>query len=212
MANLRSVQKAFERLGHAAEILSTPEQVAGAGHLVVPGVGAFRDAIALLDRTGLSDAIREHVKKGRPLLGICLGLQLLMDVSYEDGEHKGLGIIPGECVRFSVDAAPHNLKVPHMGWNGLQFAKPSPLFNGIAPGAYVYFVHSYHGVPRDADVIAATADYGGPFVAAIARENVMATQFHPEKSQDIGAAVLKNFAEFSGAAAVHSGARQRGAA
>ena len=123
MANLRSVQKAFERLGHAAAIISTPEQVARAERLVVPGVGAFRDAIALLDETGLSGAIVEHAHRGRPLMGICLGLQLLMDVGYEDGTHKGLGIIPGACVRFTVDAAPQHLKVPHMGWNALTFEK-----------------------------------------------------------------------------------------
>ena len=212
MANLRSVQKAFERLGHAAAIISTPEQVARAERLVVPGVGAFRDAIALLDQTGLSDAIRGHVQKGRPLMGICLGLQLLMDVGYEDGTHKGLGIIAGECVRFTVDAAPLQLKVPHMGWNGLKFEKPAPIFKGLAPGAFVYFVHSYHVAPKDKDVIAATADYGGPFVAAIWKDNIVATQFHPEKSQDVGAMILKNFAEFSGDQAVNAGTWQRGAA
>ena len=143
-------------------------------------------------------------------MGICLGLQLLMDVGYEDGTHKGLGIIPGECVRFTVDASAEHLKVPHMGWNSLQFAKPSPLFKGLAPGAYVYFVHSYHVVPRDPEVIAATADYGGPFVAAIAKDNVVATQFHPEKSQDAGAMIFRNFAEFSGDIAVNAGTWQGG--
>lgn len=212
MANLRSVQKAFERLGHAAQIISTPEQVQSADRLVVPGVGAFRDAIALLNQTGLAGAIREHAQRGRPLLGICLGLQLLMDVGYEDGTHKGLGIIPGECIRFTVDQAPLHLKVPHMGWNALQFAKPSPLFSGLAPGSYVYFVHSYHVVPRDKDVIAATADYGGPFVAAIAKDNILATQFHPEKSQDVGAMIFRNFAQFSGDTAVSPATWHKGAA
>jgi glutamine amidotransferase len=136
------------------------------------------------------------------MLGICLGLQLLMDVGFEDGEHKGLGIVAGQCVRFTVDAPPLNLKVPHMGWNALRFTehggRVAPLFKGLPQGAYTYFVHSYHVVPRDAEVIAATADYGGSFVAALWKDNVMATQFHPEKSQEVGAVMLKNFAEFDG--------------
>ncbi len=194
MANLRSVQKAFERNGHAAAIISTPEQIKRADRLVVPGVGAFRDAIALLNRTGLADAIRDHIQTGKPTLGICLGLQLLMDTGHEDGTHKGLGIIPGECVRFTVDAPPLSLKVPHMGWNSLQFQKNCTLFKGLPDNAYAYFVHSYHIVPRDKEIIAATADYGNPFVAAIWKDNIMATQFHPEKSQEVGATILNNFA------------------
>src|SRR4051812_7919637 len=177
MANLRSVQKAFERHGHAAQIISPPEQVRRADRLVVPGVGAFQDAIALLNRTGLADAIRDHVRTGKPMLGICLGLQLLMDVGYEDGEHKGLGIIPGQCLRFTVDAPPHNLKVPHMGWNSLSMARPAPLFKGLPANPYVYFVHSYYVVPTDKSIIAATADYDTPFVAALWKDNLMATQF-----------------------------------
>jgi glutamine amidotransferase len=198
MANLRSVQKAFERLGHAARIISTPEQVREVDHLVVPGVGAFRDAIAVLEQTGLATAIKEHAQRGKPMLGICLGLQLLMDVGYEEGTHRGLGLIAGECVRFTVDAAPYHLKVPHMGWNSLSFPgeNSQSLFKGLPANPYVYFVHSYHVVPTDARVIAATTDYGVPFVAAIAKENILATQFHPEKSQDVGSAILKNFAEF----------------
>lgn len=198
MANLRSVQKAFERLGHPAEIISAPEQVRNADHLVVPGVGAFRDAIDVLQRTGLADAIKDHANTGKPMLGICLGLQLLMDVGYEDGKHAGLGLIAGECVRFMVDHPPFGLKVPHMGWNALEFpaGNRSPLFKGLPESPYVYFVHSYHVVPKDPGVIAATADYGQPFVAAIAKGNIMATQFHPEKSQEVGALILKNFAEY----------------
>lgn len=199
MANLRSVQKAFERHGHAAQIIAAPEDIARADRLVVPGVGAFPDAIALLNRTGLAEAIRAFVRSGKPFLGICLGLQLLMEVGYEDGTHQGLGVVAGECVRFAVDAPPLKLKVPHMGWNALRFAeqggKVAPLFKGLPQNSYAYFVHSYHVVPQDAGVIAATAEYGGPFVAALWRENLMATQFHPEKSQDVGALMLKNFAE-----------------
>jgi len=211
MANLRSVQKAFQRLGHAAEIISTPEQVKRADRLVVPGVGAFCDAIAVLNNTGLADAIRSHIATGRPMLGICLGLQLLMDIGYEDGTHSGLGVIPGTCVRFTVDTpppqnptataagnAPAPLKVPHMGWNALHFQRPAPLFKNLTEGAYVYFVHSYHVIPKDPQTIAATADYGTPFVAALWKDNVMATQFHPEKSQRVGLKILSNFAGFTG--------------
>ncbi len=202
MANLRSVQKAFERHGHAARIISAPEDIQRADRLVVPGVGAFRDAISLMDRTGLGQAIRDFAKAGKPMLGICLGMQLLMDVGYEDGTHQGLGLVAGECVRFTVDTPPLKLKVPHMGWNALQFAerggKVAPLFQGLPQDSYVYFVHSYHVVPQDHGAIAATADYGGPFVAALWKDNLMATQFHPEKSQEVGAVMLKNFAEFDG--------------
>jgi glutamine amidotransferase len=196
MANLRSVQKAFERLGHAANIISTPEQVRHADRLVVPGVGAFCDAIAVLEKTGLAAAIKDHIATGKPMLGICLGLQLLVDVGYEDGVHQGMGVIPGDCVRFTVDAPPHCLKVPHMGWNALAWEREVPLFKGLQQGAYVYFVHSYHVVPKDKGIVAAQADYGGRFVAAIWKDNVMATQFHPEKSQEVGAVMLKNFAEY----------------
>jgi len=198
MANLRSVQKAFENVGHSAQIISTPEDVRSADHLVVPGVGAFRDAIALLERTGLAAAIKDHVKSGRPMLGICLGLQLLVDVGYEDGEHQGLGILPGKCVRFTVDAPPLSLKVPHMGWNAITWDRPTPLFKGLSQGANVYFVHSYHIVPVDPSVVGAITDYGGQFVSAIWKDNVMATQFHPEKSQEVGAAILRNFAQWQG--------------
>ena len=197
MANLRSVQKAFEHAGHSAAIVSTPEQVRRADHLVVPGVGAFRDAIAVLRQSGLADAITDHARSGKPMLGICLGLQLLVDTGYEDGTHEGLHLIPGTCIRFTVDRPPTSLKVPHMGWNALRWSRPVPLFNGLPQGSYVYFVHSYHIAPTDPAVIAATADYPTPFVAAIWKDNILATQFHPEKSQQIGAAMLKNFAEFS---------------
>ncbi len=196
MANLRSVQKAFEGLGHAARIITTPEEIQRTDHLVVPGVGAFRDAADVLFKTGAADAIREHVHAGRPLLGICLGLQLLFDVGHEDGTHAGLAILPGECVRFAVDAPPHQLKVPHMGWNSLAWTRDVPLFRGLQQGAYVYFVHSYHVVPKDLAIVAATAHYGEPFVAAVWKDNVTAVQFHPEKSQEVGATILKNFAEW----------------
>lgn len=192
MGNLRSVQKAFEHLGVAAQITTNPRDLATADKVILPGVGAFRDAIAELKRLDFVTALKDHVASGKPFLGICLGLQLLFDVSYEDGEYEGLGIVPGKVVRFPPQP---DLKVPHMGWNGLNITQPNcPLFQGVAAGSHVYFVHSYHVVPTDSSVIAATSDHGGPFVAAIARGNLVATQFHPEKSQKVGLQLLKNFA------------------
>jgi glutamine amidotransferase len=192
MANLRSVQKALAEVGETAEIISTPEQIANADHLVLPGVGAFCDAVATLREKNLAEPIVNHIQKDKPLLGICLGLQMLFEVGYEDGEHKGLGVIAGKCVRFDVDQTMH-LKVPHMGWNQLTVKSSCPLFAGVPAGAGVYFVHGYHVVPDDESVIATTTDYGRPFVSSIRRGNLMATQFHPEKSQKVGLQILANF-------------------
>lgn len=191
MGNLRSVQKAFESLGQPASICSDPHQLAAADKVVLPGVGAFRDAIAHLQEQGFVEPIRDYISGGRPFLGICLGLQLLFDVSYEDGEYAGLGIVPGEVVRFESQPG---LKIPHMGWNALEVASPNRLLQDIPAGAHVYFVHSYHVVPKEASVIAARAFHGAPFVAMIARDNLYATQFHPEKSQRVGLKLLENFA------------------
>jgi glutamine amidotransferase len=141
----------------------------------------------------LVEPILEHIEKGRPLLGICLGLQILFEKGYEDGEHQGLGVLKGDCVRFDVDRM-QNLKVPHMGWNQLRMQKDSPLLRGLEPDCSVYFVHSYHVRPLDASVIVTTTDYGGPFVSSICRDNLVATQFHPEKSQTVGLKILANFA------------------
>lgn len=193
MANLRSVQKAFEHVGVHAQIISRPEEIGLAERLVLPGVGAFCDAVANLRERGLVDPILRHIERGRPFLGICLGLQMLFDVGYEDGEHRGLGVLKGKCVRFDVDGE-LGLKVPHMGWNGLDVRRPSPLFKDLPAGAGVYFVHGYHVVPDDASVVATTTDYGRPFVSSVWRDNVMATQFHPEKSQRVGLQILSNFA------------------
>jgi glutamine amidotransferase len=191
MANLRSVQKAFEKVGHPAEITTDPDRVAGADKLVLPGVGAFRDAIARLRDSGLATPIVEHVRAGKPFLGICLGLQMLFSKSYEDGEHLGLDLFPGEVVRF---ADVPGLKVPHMGWNQLRIRRSAPELSDTADGAAVYFVHSYHVVPKDSKIVATETDYPTPFVSAIWHENVFATQFHPEKSQKVGLAMLRRFA------------------
>jgi glutamine amidotransferase len=192
MANLRSVQKAFEQVGHSAAITSDPNCVRDAAKVVLPGVGAFRDAIVRLRETQLATAITDHIKAGRPFLGICLGMQMLFTRDHEDGLHEGLGLFAGEVVRFP--AVP-GLKVPHMGWNALKFPRPNcPLFANLPPDPAVYFVHSYYPTPADGGVVAATADYPQPFTAAIWRDNVFATQFHPEKSQRVGLQMLRNFA------------------
>jgi glutamine amidotransferase len=191
MGNLRSVQKAFEKLGHAARISSQPEDVRRADKVVLPGVGAFRDAIARLRETSLDQPILEQARAGKPLLGICLGMQLLFSRSFEDGEYEGLNLLAGDVVRF---VSRPGLKVPHMGWNQLRFRSRPPIFQGLEDGAAVYFVHSYYPVARDAGVIAAEADYPEPFTAAVWRDNIQATQFHPEKSQRVGLTMLKNFA------------------
>jgi glutamine amidotransferase len=193
MANLRSVQKAFAHVGHDAQILRTPDDIRRCDRLVLPGVGALADAVATLRSQSLDQPILEHIRAGKPFLGICLGLQMLFDVGYEDGEHRCLGVIGGKCVRFDVDQT-LGLKVPHMGWNQLDVKRPSPILNGMPNGASVYFVHSYHVIPADASVIATTTDYGHPFVSSIWRDNVVATQFHPEKSQAVGLTMLNNFA------------------
>ena len=193
MANLRSVQKAFEHVAARADIIATPDQIDACDKLVLPGVGAFRDAVATLRQAGHDQAIRRHIERGKLFLGICLGLQMLFDVGYEDGQHVGLGVLKGKCVRFDVDDT-LNLKVPHMGWNQLQLRRPSPLFKDLPDAPGVYFVHGYHVVPDDDAVIATTTDYGRPFVSSVWRDNVMATQFHPEKSQRVGLKILANFA------------------
>ncbi|TWT77931.1 Imidazole glycerol phosphate synthase subunit HisH 1 [Posidoniimonas polymericola] len=192
MGNLRSVQKALEKVGHEATITDRPDEIAAADKLVLPGVGAFADAISALHQKQLVEPIKDAIAGGKPFLGVCLGMQLLLDVSYEDGEHQGLGVVPGEVRKFAV---PAELKVPHMGWNQARFARPTRLFSGIQDESYFYFVHSYYVAPTDPSVVAAECDYGGPFCAAIERDNLFATQFHPEKSQADGLRVLKNFAE-----------------
>src|SRR5688572_11812000 len=192
MGNLRSVQKAFAEVGFDAQVTADPAQIERAEKVVLPGVGAFKDCVATMREKRMVEPIARHIDKGKPFLGICLGMQMLFDVGYEDGEHQGLGIIPGKCVRFDVDKT-QGLKVPHMGWNQLCFKKPSPLFRDLTPESNVYFVHSYYVEPKDPTVIASTTDYGGEFTSSIWRDNVVATQFHPEKSQRVGLHILRNF-------------------
>ncbi len=192
MGNLRSVQKAFEKVGHPAVITSDPGVLAAADKVILPGVGAFEDAIAALRSRHLVQPIKEAISAGKPFLGICLGLQLLFDVGYEGGRHEGLGILPGEVVRFDL---PHEYKVPHMGWNRATIRNRPPILAGFDDAPHFYFVHSYYVVPKDSGVIATETDYGGPFCSMIWRDNLFATQFHPEKSQADGLRLLKNFAE-----------------
>jgi glutamine amidotransferase len=192
MGNLRSVQKAIEAVGHEAVVSSDPEFVGKADKVILPGVGAFEDAMAELNRTGLGAAFRDRVAAGAPALGVCLGLQLLFDESFEDGHHQGLGLVAGKVVRFEPKPG---LKVPHMGWNTLRVRRPAPLLQGLPEEPSVYFVHSYYVVPDDPAVVAAEADYPTPFAAMIWKDNLMACQFHPEKSQALGLAMYRNFAE-----------------
>ncbi len=193
--NLRSAQKALARVAGAADVVVTadPLVVAAAARIVLPGVGAFGDCMAGLSAIpGMIGALGQAVlERGVPFLGICVGMQLLASVGREFGDHAGLDWIAGEVVRLTpADPA---LKIPHMGWNALSVARQHPILAGIAPGANVYFVHSYEMRPADPLHILATADYGGAFAAIVGRDNIVGTQFHPEKSQAMGLALLANF-------------------
>jgi glutamine amidotransferase len=199
MGNLRSVQKGFEKVGFDAVVTADPSVVLEAERIVLPGVGAFRDCMRNLETGGFVEPILRVIREGRPFLGICLGLQLLFSESEEFGLHPGLGVIPGKVVRFpeGMSANGEKLAVPHMGWNQLSVNCQSPVFCGIDDGTNVYFVHSYYVKPEDAAVIATTTSYGIDFCSSICRDNVIATQFHPEKSQEKGLQILKNFGELS---------------
>lgn len=195
MGNLRSVEKALEHLGANVSVTSDPSAIASAAGILLPGVGALGDAARELDSRGLSGPVRERAVEategGRPFLGVCVGLQLLMTEGEEGPDVRALNVIPGGVPRLRL---PRGMKVPHMGWNQLEIARPHlPFFGGVQPGAHVYFVHSYHCVPEDASLVAATADYGGPVTAVVAKGNLVATQFHPEKSQRVGMRMLENF-------------------
>lgn len=195
MGNLRSVERALSFVGAQAVLTAEPETVRRAEKVVVPGVGAFQDAMSNLTSTGLVEIIRDGIAAGKPFLGICLGLQMLFDESEEDGLHKGLGIVPGRVVRFDGRTPDgQKLKVPHIGWNQLLPRGACPLLSGMPEGAFFYFDHSYYVRPDDRSVIAGETDYGIRFTSVIWRQNVYGTQFHPEKSQAIGLTILKNFA------------------
>jgi len=197
MGNLRSVQKGFEKVGYEAVVTADPRIVLEADKVVLPGVGAFRDCIRNLEEGGFIEPILKVVRDGRPFLGICLGLQLLFTESEEFGLHRGLDIIPGRVVRFPEGMSENGekLAVPHMGWNQLTARNSAPVLHGIPDGTNVYFVHSYYVRPDDPAVIATTTSYGIEFCSSIWKDNVVATQFHPEKSQEQGLKILKNFGE-----------------
>ena len=188
--NLRSVQKAFEHLGHPTRVTSDPDEVARAEKLVLPGVGAFGHAMKNLRERELVEPVLDAVTSGKCVLGVCLGMQLLFDWSEELGLYQGLGIVSGKVLKFPPLP---DLKVPHMGWSRLGFPRPSRLFQGLETGDMTYFVHSYHVVPEDDDVIVARGQHGIPFVAGVERDNVMGAQFHPEKSSAVGLRILDNF-------------------
>jgi glutamine amidotransferase len=192
MGNLRSVEKGFLKVGVNARITSSPVEVDNACAVVLPGVGAFRDCMQALERLNLLNTITRSIEKGKPFLGICLGLQVLFSQSEEFGIYKGLDIFKGKVVRFPDSS----LKVPHMGWNATKVIKDNPLFEGISDGSYFYFVHSYYGVPEDNDIRVTLTDYGVTFTSMAGKDNIFATQFHPEKSQKIGLQMLRNFGVF----------------
>lgn len=191
MGNLRSVQKAIERVGYQANVTDDPGQIAKASKVILPGVGAFEDAMSELRARRLIGPVLEAIESGKPFLGICLGLQLLFERSYENGRHEGLGVLKGEVLRFELS---EEFSVPHMGWNQLAIRRRPPVLDGVADASYFYFVHSYYVAPEDDKVVATETDYGGAFCSMIWRENLMATQFHPEKSQSEGLGLLERFA------------------
>ncbi len=193
--NIRNVEKAFEAIGVATRRTDDPREVFDADVVVMPGVGAFGDMMNALRQRGLIEPIRHAAASGKPLLGICVGLQIMFDVGEEMGLHEGLGIFPGKVSRFPVT----DLKVPHSGWNEVHIRQPHPIFEGLPDRDYAYFVHSYHVVPTDLDLILADCEYGTRFPAVCGRDNVVGIQFHPEKSQQYGLTLLKNFAAWANA-------------
>lgn len=192
VGNFRNVQKAFEAIGATAEISNSVEVVNQAEALVLPGVAAFGDAMGHLQARGLDKPVLAAVQAGKPVLGICVGLQLLFEESEEMGQHRGLGVLPGRVVRF-----PAGLTVPHMGWNQIESCLNHPLLHHVDPGDFAYFAHSYYAVPRQSQDILACTDYGLRYPSVVGRDNVCAIQFHPEKSQHVGLQILKNFVTFA---------------
>jgi glutamine amidotransferase len=204
IANLRSVEKGFERVGADAKIVEDPRALRDASGIVLPGVGAFRDGITKLRDGGFVEPLFRAIEGGKPVLGICLGLHFLFSESEEFGHHQGLNIIKGRVVRFPDGLASENgggvrtrLKIPHMGWNQIRIERQAPIFKGIPDGGFFYFVHSYYVVPDDETVIAATTEYGRRFTSILWKDNLFASQFHPEKSQALGLQLLKNFASLA---------------
>lgn len=189
MGNLRSVEKALEKVGARVSVTREPDEVRRADALVLPGVGAFGDAMFNLAKRGLVEVIKESVTAGKPFLGICLGLDLLFEESDEHGLHRGLGLLPGR-----VELLPTELKIPHIGWNQVNITKKSRLLEDVADGSYFYFVHSYAVVPDEESDILCTTEYGCRFVSAVERDNIAAFQFHPEKSSNLGLSILERFA------------------
>lgn len=190
MGNLRNVQKGFEKIGFEAKLTRNKKEIGSASAIVLPGVGAFKDCMENLERYGLVDPLLRSVEKGKPYLGICLGLEILFSESEEFGTHKGLDLIRGKVVKFKPD--PEH-KVPHMGWNTIEKKREVPMLQGIESGDFFYFVHSYYVVPEEARWVSTFTTYGEPFVSSIWKENLFATQFHPEKSQQKGLRILENF-------------------
>lgn len=195
--NLHSVSRAVVNAGTRPLVTSNPSYLDDAEAVIVPGVGAAADTMSNLRRTGFVEPIRDYISSGRPFLGVCMGQQALFDVSEEGGEHECLGILPGRVVRFS-----NGLKVPHMGWNQVRIIKHHPVFEGVDDGSYFYFVHSYYPQPTDPDVVIGETEYGVNFASVIARDNIVATQFHPEKSGEAGLRMYANFLTIAAGAAV----------
>lgn len=190
MGNLRSVAKAFEAVGANIKVSSKPEDIKNSKAIVIPGVGAFKDAIKHLKELNLYDEIINHINDKKPYFGICLGLQILFEKGYEFGEHRGLGIIKGKVIRFTQK---EGYKIPHMGWNQVNIKQKNGLFKNIKNSEFFYFVHSFYVVPEDSRVIASTTDYINEFCSSIQIDNIWAVQFHPEKSQKPGLKLIKNF-------------------
>ena len=197
VGNLFSLSHSVRAVGAEAVVSGDAEAIRRADHVLLPGVGAFGDAARKLRETGLDQVVREVAARGTPVMGICLGMQLLLDVSYEFGEHAGLGLIPGE-VRPIREVIPADYKIPHIGWNALNVVRPHPIFKDVKPGDCVYFVHSFYGAKCDGSVIG-TTEYGADLTAAVARGSVCGCQFHPEKSGEVGLGILKAFCEWDGA-------------
>ncbi len=218
ISNLRSVQKAFSHLGVDVALIDTPEQLTQADRLILPGVGAFRAGMDGLRTRGLIEPIKSAVAEGKPLIGICLGMQLLFESSDELGDTLGLGLLPGHVTKIKMQDARnkgqeavgviqdafhsslvtrHSLKIPHMGWNQLDFVRDHPLVTGVESGSYAYFVHSYAVYPEQSEIVIATTEYGGPFASIVGRGSIYGLQFHPEKSQAVGVRLLQNFLEMN---------------